>query len=264
MNTISLPFVRFLLILSAWLPNFAWLLASSIPSLDNSRPAGIVPTSSTQRSPSQIFNHSSPAVGGIPSSVPIQSGFAVADQCWKEWDAYSTSMTSCPETTFTEETTTRTDSWTSIIYETYKLCDGHPRASATGGERAWTSTGRYVNGSVFTTWFNTLPPSGIPLWTDTLTTTEIVTFFSTSCANPIPAPKCSINAEDCVSLYSAWTKGGFSRIPPPCTLAPLKYPCEACEIYVPSVRLIYFPVSMTGDFCGDCKLLLSMLAFEMC
>ena len=253
MFSLSLTVIRFLGILSTFLPYSACI---STPNITSSVIAQFQGTRATPigriRSQSRDLSTSIRVEGS--QSTSITSGFAAADKCWAQWDAYTIHLTNCGKTTATGDTTTRTETWTSIIDRTYKLCDGHPRAVATGGERTWTSTGRLNNGSASTTYFETLPPSGIPLSTATTTVTTEYTYLTTTCASSIPAPQCSIHNEECHSLFDTWTAGGFIRPKPPCTYTVSGGPCNKCWIYVPSVQLIYFPVSMTGDFCGQCKL----------
>ena len=185
-------------------------------------------------------------------SLLSQSRLQAALECWSQWDKYSTSSTECPKTTITESPITWTSRVLSTIQKTFELCDGHPRAVATGGERTSTSLGE-MSGTPYTTYTVVHPPSGIPLSTEKTLVTATTTYLETSCASPVPTPKCSIRDDDCKALFSSWTAGGYSRLRPPCTFALPKDPCDNCWIYVPSVRLIYFPVSMTGNFCGSCE-----------
>ena len=144
---------------------------------------------------------------------------------------------------------------TSIIYETYKLCDGHPRAVATGHE--WTKTFTGAMSGHPSTYYQDMPPSGRPQHTVIATTTDTITSAMVTCANALQTPHCSIDNNDCRSLFTAWTAGGFSRLEPPCygrSYAPSGGPCDVCSIRISSVRLLYFPVSMNGDLCGECKL----------
>jgi hypothetical protein len=185
-------------------------------------------------------------------SLPTPSGLQAALECWAQWDAFSTSSTNCPKTTITDSPTTWTSRVVSTLDKTFKLCDGHPRAIATGGERTSISLGEQ-SGTPYTTYTMVFPPSGIPVSTERTLITTTITAMETSCASPVPTPKCSIGNDECKALFSSWTAGSFSRLRPPCTYAQPKNPCDDCEIYIPSVKLIYFPVSMTGDFCGSCK-----------
>jgi len=177
------------------------------------------------------------------------NGLAEAERCWQSWDAWSTSSSDCPVTTVTTLPETVTSLWTSIVYETFKLCDGHPRANVTGGEHVSVSTGEGPGGKT-TTFSMTLPPSGIPLHTKTTDMKITTTFYETQCATLIPTPTCTINGKQCASLFSIWTAGGFTRGRPQCTMNPVTNPCDDCELFIPSVQLLYFPVTMTGDFCG--------------
>lgn len=186
------------------------------------------------------------------SSSANQTGLQAALLCWQQWDNYSTSSLNCPKTTITGSTTVFTDKITSTIRETFKLCDGHPRAVATGGERTSTSLGS-MSGTPYTTYTMVFPPSGIPVATETMKITTTTAFFETSCVTEVPMPTCSIGSDDCKVLFGSWTAGSYEKGRPPCTYALPKDPCDDCWIYVPSVKLMYFPVSMTGDFCGDCK-----------
>lgn len=196
----------------------------------------------------------------VTTSISVHSSAAPSNQtelqaaveCWSQWGEYSTASTTCPKTTSTGSTLRFTDIVTSRIVETFKLCDGHPRAIATGGERTSTSLGE-MSGTPYTTYTMVLPPSGVALSTETTQLTTTMTLMETSCASPMRQPTCSIGNDACKALFSSWTAGGFSKLRPPCTYALPKDPCDDCWIYVPSVQLIYFPVSMTGNFCGSCK-----------
>ena len=221
------------------------------------------PSSSSISVSSQDTDFSSST--GIRSPQPPQftSGLQAALQCWAQWDEYSTSSTECPKTTITESPITWTSRVVSIIEKTFELCDGHPRAVATGGERTSTSLGE-MSGTPYTTYTVVLPPSGIPLSTERTLVTATTTYLATSCATTVPTPKCSIGNDDCKALFSSWTAGGYSRLRPPCTYALPKNPCDNCWIYIPSVRLMYFPVSMTGNFCGSCELNMPVVRRTTC
>ncbi len=136
-------------------------------------------------------------------------------------------------------------------------------AVATGGERTWTSLGE-MSGTPYTTYTAVLPPSGIPLSTEKTLVTATTTYMEISCASAIPTPKCSVGNDDCKALFSSWTAGGFTKLRPPCTYALPTNPCDNCYIYIPSVRLIYFPVSMTGNFCGNCKSTTDAFIYGVC
>lgn len=193
------------------------------------------------------------SVGHHAHSLANSSGLAAANQCWSEWDAWSSYSTDCPKTTVTERVVTETDDWTSVVYPTYKLCDGHPRARATGVEWTSLSTAKFnLTGTPYTTYTTVLPPSARPLSTISTTSTRTQTPRVTSCAGAASRPTCSINNADCRSLFSAWTAGDFSRLEPPCHFETATSPCDNCYISIPSVRLMYFPVTMTGNFCGNC------------
>lgn len=173
-----------------------------------------------------------------------------ANKCWSSWDAWSTSRSDCPVTTVATIPKTYTSRWTSVIYETYKLCDGHPRANVTGGDWVSVSTGLDIDGAT-TTYSETLPPNGIPVATSTTVMKTTTTFYETQCITTMPTPSCLINGDDCRSLFSMWTAGNFSRGRPQCTTNPVTDPCDDCVLYIPSVQLIYFPATMTGNFCGS-------------
>lgn len=177
---------------------------------------------------------------------------AAADKCWSQWEDYSAATTSCPLTTTDTSITTFTDTDTTVQHLTYSLCDGHPRANASGGE--WTSrTTLSESGTPSETRAEVMPPSGIPEATMTTVFTTAMTFFETACASPPAVPTCEVGEKECKALFSSWTVGSFTRGKPPCTMGLPQDPCDECRIYVPTVRLMYFPVTMTGDFCGnDC------------
>lgn len=199
------------------------------------------------------FNNSTtPPSLAVPTPTANGTGFAHANKCWSSWDAWSTSSKNCRLTTTNTETVAFTEERSSVIYETYKLCDGHPRANATAGESTSRTTAS-ESGTAWATFTEVLPPSGIPESTITTLVTSRATLYETACATSLASPSCSIGVEDCPSLFSAWTAGGFKRGRPSCTFAMSADPCDDCAIYIPTVQLLYFPVSMTGDFCGDCK-----------
>ena len=190
-----------------------------------------------------------PTVTSISGRFANQTGLRAANACWLQWDAYSSSSTNCPKTTSLVTSYRATYTETSVIDETYKLCDGHPRANVTGSE--WVSRFTVSEDGTLSTIPETMPPSGIPISTGTTTVTAEVTYLTTKCATPVPTPKCSINGEKCLALFSEWTAGNFSRLRPPCTGKIPSDPCDDCGLYIPSVRLMYFPVTMTGNFCGN-------------
>lgn len=198
-----------------------------------------------------LSNSSASSIDTVPSPAN-QTGPQAALACWQQWDDYSSSSTNCPKTTITGSTTTWTSKVTSTIRETFKLCDGHPRAVATGGERTSTSLGS-MSGTPYTTYTMVFPPSDVPVATEVTQVTTTTAFVETSCVTEVATPTCSIGSDDCKALFSSWTAGGYKKGRPPCTYVLPKDPCDDCWIYVPSVRLMYFPVSMTGDFCGDCE-----------
>jgi hypothetical protein len=198
------------------------------------------------------------AFSGSNVVTETATDYPAADQCWKEWDAYSQWQTDCPMTTI-ESVYTHTATYAYTEYKTYKLCDGHTRAVVTDDWRTSTTTesAKIMPFSVTipaTTETLEFPPSGVPIETVTTTASE-GTYTVTSCAETTPAPRCTIDGKNCKALFSAWTAGGFSRSRPPCNFVETAKACDACLIYVPTVKLLYFPVSMTGGYCGDdCKI----------
>ena len=105
-------------------------------------------------------------------------------------------------------------------------------------------------GVPYTTYSVTLPPTGIAVSTATTVDTRATTIYNTECVHSIPTPTCSIDGEDCRSLFASWSPGG-TRGRPPCTVEAATNPCDDCVLYIPSVKLMYFPVSMTGNICGN-------------
>lgn len=254
MSLISLRLLLYsLFILSASFQYTVSLITSNVSSRSVKR-VGPTETAAAISSGQNAFSSSSSS--GNSNLGDERSGSAAADNCWSEWDAWSTYSSRCPQTTLTVSSYTATDTLTSIVYETFKLCDGHPRARAAGGERTTTGTVTIrfpdISSTSLSIYTNVQPPSGIPLSTTTTTDTAVVKLPSTACITSKPTPSCTIDAGNCVSLFSAWTAGNFSRLEPPCLPAFNEIPCDNCIIYIPSVRLIYFPVSMTGNFCGEC------------
>lgn len=201
-------------------------------------------------------------LGALPASSTAFTETAVdytaGSKCWDEWDAYSHWQTHCPKTTIAKSTYVLSDAFTYTDYKTYKLCDGHPRAVARGGWRTSYSVDSSVqfnsNDAVSVTTFEFVkPPHGIPISTVTTTAVGLETLLDTLCASLTSVPRCTIDSPVCESLFSAWTAGSFVRSRPPCTYAVTGGACDDCAIFVPSVKLLYFPVRMTGDFCGkDC------------
>lgn len=213
--------------------------------------------SSTSRlaEPERTAVSSLPPSGSSEAFTTTASDQVAASSCWKEWDAYSAWSTHCPKTTSTGSIYTLTDDWTFTSYKTYKLCDGHPRASAQGGWRTSYSTMSDVTYPFQTVTLSTVtyefPPSGTPVSTVTTTDVRPTTELITSCAQPTSLPSCTIDSDNCKSLFSAWTAGGFTRSKPPCYYDMPTAACDNCALYVPTVKLLYFPVSMTGNFCDD-------------
>ncbi|KAK5163773.1 uncharacterized protein LTR77_010446 [Saxophila tyrrhenica] len=183
------------------------------------------------------------------------SNYDDAVKCWNDWDSYSAWSTTCPKTTIPYSTYTLSDHWTYTEYETFKLCDGHPRAVANGGWRTSYSTESDITYPFQTITLTTItyefPPSGIPAATVTTTGVSVHTQETVTCASPAPTPSCTIDDKNCASLFSAWTADGFTRSKPPCYYPEPGDACDACALFVPSVKLLYWPVSMTGDFCGS-------------
>lgn len=197
-----------------------------------------------------------------------QSDLQHGENCWFKWDEWSTSTTNCQSTTFTLENQ-KGETLTTTVFETFKLCDGRPRARVVGGDK--TSLTTLSNFPVFTgSTFGTtttvqtviIPPSGIPRSTITTIPTTNDPILGSKCITTPPQPTCSIASGVCSELFSLWTEGNFTRNRPPCTFAfPSRtaHGCQDCALFVPSVQLIYFPVSMTGNFCGQCMCEFSFL-----
>ena len=213
----------------------------------------------------------------VQSSANFANGtdFQAALSCWHQWDAYSDSASSTVCISSIPTTVIETVSLPSTLYDTYTLCDGVPRAAISN------STHPYVYTTVTmseTDWFDytaiessEVSLTGIP--TKTVGSTVLSTYVysevsSYSCGSllaPITTPTCSIRPEYCSRVWDAYsaavsndgTNGSMVLNVPPCTYsAPVTGSrCDSrCAVYVATVQLIYFPVSMTGDFCGDCRL----------
>ena len=194
------------------------------------------------------------------SNLPPQpvTGLAAASHCWQQWNTYSHHSLNCRKTTIYGPLTTQIANITSTLYSTYKLCDGHPRVSATIGFRTSYSpyTIQYASatpsgGPSVTTFPFTLMPSGVALTTETSTLTVITRYPTPVCASPMARPRCEIDQNHvCQSLFGIWTSRGFPGPQPPCTYTQFG-DCNGCQLYIPFAKLLYFPVEMTGDFCGE-------------
>lgn len=232
------------------------LIGSAFPSaLGTSLPQ---PTRSGTGGPYHFNNDSQTITPARPSSsaaVQTASNYGAAVKCWNEWDSYSGWLTSCPKTTITGSVYTLSDQWTYTEYKTSKLCDAHPRAVAHGGWRTSYSTESEITYPFQTISLTTItydsPPSRIPIPIVTTTDAGPVTDLTVTRATPAPQPRCTIDNKNCQSLFSAWTAGGFTQSKPPRYYPEPGDPCDACVLFVPSVKLLYFLVSMTGDCCGN-------------
>lgn len=197
------------------------------------------------------------------SDLPtVQLGLKSGESCWTEWEKWSTTSENCKSTTYTLDNLSG-ETITTTVFETFKLCDGHPRARVTNGDRTSITTVRdfpIFTGKTFgtTTTVETIivPPSGTPVTTITTIPTSNDPILASKCITVPPSPSCSVtNIGICSTLFSIWTSGNFTRMRPPCTAtfaSTTAQNCEGCIMFVPSIQLIYFPVSMTGNFCGDC------------
>ncbi|KAK4499335.1 hypothetical protein PRZ48_009848 [Zasmidium cellare] len=105
------------------------------------------------------------------------------------------------------------------------LCDGYPRAHGTPVFSPVTVTHRDLNAFPVTTW-------------DTATATP---------------PACTINPSQCSRLYSSFENNGFQGSYPACsyTEPACSTSASTCYISAQSVQMAYWPVSVTGDPCGN-------------
>lgn len=221
--------------------------------------------STTLRSTAQLSAASFAVSSTLSSSsvpAPAVTGLEDASRCWDEWITWSSWSYDCPKSTIYGPSTTQIATLTSTEYETYKLCDGHPRVNATVGWRTWFSTYtlEYVSSTptgpdaAVTVFPETEYPSGKAIATVTTTLTVKTRYPTSVCASSMPKPRCSIDQNTvCHSLWDIWTSKGYPNYQPPCTYTQWGA-CNGCELYIPFAKLLYFPVQMTGNFCGgDCE-----------
>ncbi|KAF2230265.1 hypothetical protein EV356DRAFT_346601 [Viridothelium virens] len=202
-----------------------------------------------------------------------------AQACWSEWNAY-TNLAASTSCWTIEGVTEVVNTYTDALYQTYTLCDGVPRAVETASAPSYSvyTTSVYLGGTragmngykIATTSSEILISgirTGLTVWTST---TPNLTWDSVTCTSSypdLPIPSCAVPQSACQSLYDKYSSDPCSITmvdittpvnPPPCTLSTTRSntnstidPCSPCWIDVDQIQLLYFPVTMTGDFCGN-------------
>lgn len=241
--------------------------------------SGSPSTAPANRTSAVSVTSAMPRPASLSTNSTNGTGFQAALNCWYQWNAYSDSTSSTVCFSSASTTIVETVSFPRILYDTYTLCDGVPRAVVSN------STHPYVYETVTfseTDWFeytatesSEVSLTGIPTRTigstvlSTLVYPESSSYSCGTLPTPITTPTCSIQSQYCsrvwdvydtmVSKKNAGSGSGSAVLnTPPCSWSdPVTgQRCNSqCAVYVATVQLIYFPVSMTGDFCGNCKLL---------
>ncbi|KAK5717214.1 hypothetical protein LTR15_009103 [Elasticomyces elasticus] len=206
------------------------------------------------------------------------SGNAYASSCLTEWSVYSVLY----DYSTPGPVTTTTDEIENIVYDTYTLCDGVPRAKPTVAPSLYTATASVEAG--FMSFPDGMPngdafdpaPEGLITYTDFSTFMPKVNYSRISPITTrritlaVPAyprlthPACSLGPSDCSSMWSSYnqdtmTNPDYSESTAPPCLDPRPNAAfdgpqchNGCEVGVlGTVRLFYWPVTMTGNFCGN-------------
>ena len=219
-----------------------------------------------------------------------ESHLSNALKCWSENNRYTDSRyaTTCNATTAQAVTYTDGTTYPVTIYDTYRLCDGWPRAIIPQSQTPYFSTNPIFwtkSGASYTTTQSDPDPdvelvgvTGIVNYTSTVTYDGTVLWETSSQCHSLYssllAPNCTIEQEACTSLWSIWDHPKITGTrptnywAPPCTTTPVRTTytgtdnCDLCFLRIGPIRLIYFPVTMTGDFCSNCKLVFPVIDLE--
>ena len=195
-------------------------------------------------------------ISGHHVSQTNSSELELALSCWKDWNDYTSSsyITNC----FGESSYLTVESGieTTTVYDTYSLCDGLPRASATGLPYYTTSVisgsdtdVNYVSATakINYTLIETFSPYSVWVQTDDCRPLWPTELLST--------PTCTIGGKECSILSSMSTFPEGINWPAHCSVTRTGTDnCDQCYLSIGPIQLIYFPVTMSGNFCGDCEL----------
>lgn len=175
--------------------------------------------------------------------APTGSGYAYASNCNQlllSWSAESEAARSVYTVASTQTTTDVESEWvysTSTEAVTTTLCDGVPRVL--GGETV------YGNSSFLTTYTS-----------DVFTETAFAMTANNYTAR-VPKPDCTIDEQDCKSLYTTWSVGYTS--PWTASLPACDYEtfvssctecCASCTISANGVQMMYWPPTAIGSYCA--------------
>lgn len=211
------------------------------------------------------FSSDSFATSSFPSPTPTTNGTqnrtiastgtgsSYAQACWSAVASWSSSYNSYTSAHRWVSTTLLTFGPTSVESVTYfenatTLCDGHPRV--TYSPAIPTATANITH-------------SGLSISTSTI----LGTYFS---AYGPSAPSCSIDPSDCDPLWAAYSTSVSAAgplitaspiVPPPCANSSeaallsqahsMITGCGTCTIYGQGVQLVYFPTTVSVDYCAS-------------
>jgi len=190
------------------------------------------------------------------TTVSFVNGSAAVQSCYLDWASWILADAEwfVSEVFGDEFVTVTSETITSIVYSTYKLCDGIPRAVLDGDLNYTTVTisQDFVTPPISYTYESILSPSLVVLSTVTITEAVIgpVSVRSLTTTFDEPLPTCIIAPSDCASLYvessnAMFTGGGINY-----TASPPLFACAtvfdeylprtdySCVVDIPVVQLI--------------------------
>ena len=163
-----------------------------------------------------------------------------------------------------------TSIYSSFAYKVYTLCDGNPRAKPAASSPSSTTLTETVYHQLGWTeisvekYTEDLPISGIATSTSLSTIVSSTPIPVTTCTRPanVVTPSCTIGFSDLKSLATIYRSFAEHEcaiqdvstmlFPPPISgWTKTMDPCDHCTIHVPAVKVVYFPVTMSGDLCGN-------------
>ncbi|KAI9662260.1 MAG: hypothetical protein M1821_008427 [Bathelium mastoideum] len=163
-----------------------------------------------------------------------------------------------------------TSTFSSFADEVYTLCDGNPRAKPAATSPSSTTITETVYQQLGWTetsvvkYTEDVPISGIATSTSLSTIVSNTPIPITTCTRPanVVAPSCTIGLSDWKSLATIYRSFAEREcaiqdistglFPPPISgWTKTMNPCDHCTIHVAAVKLLYFPVTMGGDLCGN-------------
>jgi hypothetical protein len=170
--------------------------------------------------------------------------------CYSDWVNYEASSSSWHTSAAGTYLATYTFPSTIVELNTYKLCDGVPRAIFTGTNTITTSVETYGSGSgaLVVTEPITIPASNYVLASSVINITDVVTELSTRSLDqtyPGPTPTCRINPTQCAELMSTWShdiwESGYNTLAmasPVCKFGMSSLSFYPCTILIPSVQVL--------------------------